>query len=286
MNRNELYREYLISTGESPLPEEADVPVIEGDYDSFLQNFVEPEPAPQPAPQPGMCYLASWHQPPFEFILGEKVDDAGRVRVWKITRWLELTRQDDMFIHLDDEQWAVETTNSFYLTKDEIDQSHPLGVVRNTSKIIEALEKGEIPADLQGFHYPPDDRYVQNLFHQKEEEIICGLKFRNVETTILHLPLPGSVLSDERWLLPAAASEESAGLFKEQRQYGENFTLVWGENRDLLLIPDPDINGRECTIHVFDREVFSGILWPVMHLGHFPEVTLSSVRENISINLV
>ncbi|MDQ7055055.1 MAG: hypothetical protein Q9M89_00525 [Persephonella sp.] len=205
----------------------------------------------------GNIYLFFKGHIPIYYLILDRINDL--YEVLKVSNYYELANQNDMITKVNDEIFAVETWNNFYLTEEEIKESIFIGKIPEEDyKILKDFIEGRIknlPEDKRGLTVPLDENFYQIKFHQKESEIVREYKLRvfEEEENVIQIPperekeilisfVAGrekTVLNCDKFLLKKLPEENLIQMiFSPQLQNKKAVITVFGEEYQFLSLPE------------------------------------------------
>ncbi|MBK3332644.1 hypothetical protein GWK41_06150 [Persephonella atlantica] len=197
----------------------------------------------------GNIYLFFKKQIPIYYLIIDRID--GLYEVLKVSNYWELANQNDFIIKVDDEMFAIETWNNFYLTEEEVKKSMYIGKLSEEDfKILTDYISGkisELPQNKRGLTVPISENFYQIKFHQKESEIVREYKLRvfEEEENVIQI----SPEREKEILIPLVAGREktvfSCDKFLLKKLPEENLIQV---------IFSPEIQGKKAVITIFDEQ--------------------------------
>ena len=206
-------------------------------------------------PEFGDIFQLFQNKLPIYYLFIEKENDL--YKVVKVSEWWRLANQNDMLIEVLGEPFIIETWNTFYLTKEEIENSQFLDTLNEEDKkILKTFLEGKIdqlPQNKRGLTVPEGNyNFYQNKFHKKESEIVRDFALRvfdiieeDEKSLMATIELPPERL--EKQLL--AAGEEKT-VYR-----GDNFILfIDEENKIIELEPSEELIGKSVLLKVYDEE--------------------------------
>ncbi len=285
-----IYEDYLNEINISPEEEfEEDKPIISEDLkNKILEMFKEKEEPKltERKIEEGNVYLFFKGHIPVYFLIYKYEGDY--YTVLKISNYFELANQNDLITQINDEIFAVETWNSFYLTEEEIENSIYYGrIAREDFEIIKQFKERkikELPEGKRGLKAPLGDN-IQTKFHEKESEIVREFKLRVIE----ELMGQGEVILDlppdrEKYTkMPLAAGKEKTLVRKDKFIIRKD-----KENNIIEIVFIPEITNKKAKIKYFDdylefEELPERIyIKPVIDLE---SIDLEKLAQNIEVEI-
>lgn len=212
----------------------------------------------------GGLYLMFIGHVPVYYVVYEQIGEF--YEVIKASRWTALAAQNDFLVKVDDEWFAVETWNRFYLTEDEIKKHTQIG--RLSSQDFEILENvlendAKIPDGRRGLEVDLlDETYYQTKFHRKESEIVFDYKMR-LFTDILAEEEEEEVVYLEPERLANFKFSHLAASTSAQITHREDFILNYNEETDTIEIHLHKYAGKKGAIEIAGQKI---------QYEHIPEV--------------
>ena len=222
----------------------------------------------QPDIEEGNIYLMFEGHIPVYFVVFEKLDEL--YEVFKMSKWIELSAQNDIITKINDEWFIVEPWNSFYLTEDKITSSIFYGKLPEEDlEILENFVSGkikELPEGKRGILALSENTY-QIKFHERESEIVRKYKFRIFvefeKENVIELP-------------PAREKEIKLKLVagrEKKVSRGENFIIQADKENNLFKVIFPSsLQGKKAVLKVFDK---------AYNIDELPEEIYIKVKEKV-----
>ncbi len=259
-----IYQDYLDEI--TQLPEEeietAEIKIDKNTEEKLKSMFTKIEPKPikeKPEIEKGNVYLFFEKHIPIHYVVYESFED-GLYEVLKVTDYWELANHNDLITKINDEIFAVETWNGFYLTEEEIEKSTYYGKLPEEDfRIIEDFKEGKIeslPEGKRGLK-ATDPESIQIKFHEKESQIVRKFKLRLLESSDNELVFDIPLEEESDLLLELAAAEERSIARSEL------FILKADKENNLYILNFfPQLYGKKARIKILNR---------VINIKHLPE---------------
>ena len=223
----------------------------------FSQPIKLPEAASEEKIEVGNVYLMFKDDIPIYYVVLSQVDDK-YYEVLKMSNYYELANQNDLITELNNNTFAVETWNKFYMRKDEIKKSILYGKLDNKDfELLTKFVKGKInnlPEGKRGLTVPVgNSNFYQNRFHAKESEIVREYKLRLFE----------DILQETEPLVIEISPEREKNLKMElvagkERKVFRNNNIIFKKNFDanvVEIIFPPEMINKKAKIKIFDKEL-------------------------------
>jgi len=201
----------------------------------------------------GNVYVMFMEDIPVYYMIYEEVDE-NLFEVLKITNYWELSSNIDLITKINDELFAIETWNFFYLTEKEIRNFIYYGKIKEDDyMLIKAFKEGnikELPQNRRGLT-PISDDSIQAKFKEKEAELVRAYAFRLLKE-LFEEPIILNIApeKEEELLMAFAASTEKTIIRSDL------FLLRKDKEQNMIeIILNPDIVGKCIKIEYFGDNI-------------------------------
>lgn len=276
-----------------PVEMDTSVEVREELKDKLFEMFKQ-QPARLEKPkaeniEQGGLYLMFIGHVPVYYVVYEKIGEL--YEVIKASTWTALAAQNDFLVKVDDEWFAIETWNRFYLTEDEI-KSHTY-IERLSSQDFEILEdilenSAKVPEDRRGLEVDLlDEAYFQTKFHKKEAEVVFDYKMR-LFTDILAEEEEEEVVYLEPERVANFKFNQLAASTSGQITHREDFILNYNEETDTIEIHLYKYAGKKGTVEVAGQKVYYQQIPEIVYLDsqvELKDIDIEKLADSIKIEV-
>lgn len=230
---------------------------------------------------------------PVYYMVYEKEEDLYKVH--KMSKWVMLASQFDVFVKVDNEDFIVEQWNSFYLYEDEIQNHYFYGRLNedDLNLICNIVEnKTPIPEDRRGLKsvfFDDEHNTFQYKFHKKESSVVRKYKYRLLaEMMIEDEPIGDAenayIISLNQNILNQFKIQKLAAKANKSTVVKDGFAIRLDKDRSAAEIYF-DEYGKKAKIKILDyEEIFEELPeMVIIPLEKSIDLDIEALAENIEI---